>query len=111
MRQDAPTLTAGMTQRQANGLSSMSAPSVAAWWIPILFVVQHNSGIAAESSDAMRYDTGVTVAQYWSFFEQWAANSQYGYPLSWHKTQLEAEQAATAYYSVHPECTAVFTVA
>lgn len=53
------------------------------------------------------YDTGFAVAEFWSFFGQWAANSQYGYPMEWCKSQAEAEAYARSYYAAHPECTAV----
>ena len=56
----------------------------------------------------MKYDTGVEVAEWWPFFGQWSANSQYGYPLAWHKTKEDAVRAAIVYYTAHPECTAVF---
>jgi len=49
-----------------------------------------------------QYATGVDKAEYWGFFEQWAANSQYGYPLSWHRTEQEALAAAEEYYRTRP---------
>jgi len=52
------------------------------------------------------YDTGAPVAEYFPVFEEWAANSQYGYALSWHKTKAEAIQAARDYYKDKPELTA-----
>lgn len=50
-------------------------------------------------SDTPKYDTGVIIAEYWPLFEEWSANSQYGYPLSWHKTEGAALRAAKEYYS------------
>lgn len=46
-----------------------------------------------------KYATGVDKAEYWKLFRQWAANSQYGYPLSWHKTKDVAVKVADAYYA------------
>jgi hypothetical protein len=49
------------------------------------------------------FETKVPVAEYYPLFNEYAANSQYGYPLEWFKTEQEAIMYARKYYQLHPE--------
>lgn len=49
------------------------------------------------------YDTGIFAATWWPLHNQWSANSQYGYVMSWHDTREQALQAARAFYDARRE--------
>lgn len=41
------------------------------------------------------------LATYWSLFDQWSSNSQYGYTLDWFDNKEDAEKNTIAFYKQH----------